>query len=106
MAERRTFSTCGAIRLLVARRMLIASPQRRPRIKSPTSRAFCGEVRTHFIYAIACISSPRGLGRRSRLGGRGRCGFCRVAFEYPGRRKLPELVAHHVFGNEHGNEFL
>src|SRR6478752_7043296 len=55
MAGRSTFAMDGAMRLLVARRIWIASPAFWPRIRSITSRAFCGEVRRYRASALACI---------------------------------------------------
>src|SRR5690348_570353 len=57
MAERSTFSTTGAMRLLVDRRMVIAVPAFWPRIKSTTSRAFCGVVRTYLASDLTSMAS-------------------------------------------------
>src|SRR5579864_497829 len=58
MADRRTFSTEGAMRLLVVRKILIASPAFWPRIKSTTSRAFWGDVRMYRASALASMTDP------------------------------------------------
>src|SRR6266852_3752245 len=55
MAERSTFSIDGATRLLVVRKMLMASPAFWPRIRSITSRAFCGDVRMYLASALTCM---------------------------------------------------
>src|SRR5215472_613105 len=91
MAEWRTFSTAGAMRLLVLRSVVIAAPAFCPRIRSTTSRAFCGETRMYLASAFATMKSSLGRLRRllrSRLHG--------VALEGAGGRELAELVAHHV----------
>src|ERR1022692_1849629 len=105
MAERSTFSIEGAMRLLTARRMWIASPAFWPRMRSITRRAFCGEVRRYRASALACIVNLlRRLGRLlrgTRGGSAGRSPWTRryclgtVTLEYPGRRKFAQLVAHH-----------
>src|SRR5262245_58315487 len=105
MAERRTFSTEGAMRLFVARRIWIASPAFWPRMRSTTSRAFWGDVRMYRASAFACMRRLLCLRRwRGRSRGR-RCllrgGFGRVSLELPGGRKLAQLVANHVFGDVH-----
>src|SRR5271154_1644451 len=58
IADRRTFSTDGAIRLLVVRKILIASPAFWPRIKSTTSRIFWGDVRIYLASALASMLVP------------------------------------------------
>src|SRR5271166_4183825 len=103
MAESSTFKTTGAIRLLVDRRMMRASLADRPRIKSITSRAFCGDERMYLASALASMSIPIALGGLRRLL-RGR--FHRVSLERAGRRKLAQLVPHHVLGDVHRNKFL
>src|SRR5450755_4151367 len=100
MAERSTFSIDGAIRLLVVRKILIASPAFWPRIRSTTSRAFWGDVRKYLASALASIaylSSGPSLSRLRRLLGR-RC-LGRVSLEHPGGRKFAQLVPHHVLGD-------
>src|SRR6476646_9205080 len=116
MAERRTFSMDGAMRLLTARRMWMASPAFWPRIRSITRRAFCGEVRRYRASALACIVRLlrqfrrllRGTrGSSARRASRSRCGrLGAVTLEYPGGRKFAQLVAHHVFGDVHRDELL
>src|SRR3984885_15354683 len=51
MAERRTFSMTGAMRLVLKWTVLIACSTRRPLIISRTSFAFCGLVRWNFASA-------------------------------------------------------
>src|SRR5580658_160930 len=97
MAESKTFRTVGAMRLLVWRKMMRASLAERPRIKSTTSRAFCGDDRIYRASALACIFIPYD-GSLGRLGGllRGRSSsFHGVPFEHSRRRKLAQLVPHH-----------
>src|ERR1700722_2133022 len=104
MAESSTFSTVGAMRLLVWRKIMRASLAERPRIKSTTRRAFCGDDRIYRASALACIVYPlRRLGGLLRWRGGG---FHRMALEHSRRGKLTQLVAHHVFGDVHRNEFL
>src|SRR5688572_30906031 len=110
MAERMHFSTCAAARLRVKRRIASAWFTSLPRIMSTTRRAFCAEPRKYFALAVASIlssSNPFSVNPRSLL--RRRCDLARlldlrtrVAFERARRRKLAELVAHHVFRHEIG----
>src|SRR5690242_2334577 len=72
MAERRTFSTIGAIRLLTERRMLMAVPAFWPRIMSTTSRTFCGDVRTYLASALCIQISLASLSRWGWVVGSGR----------------------------------
>src|SRR5580704_5163035 len=104
MAESKTFSTVGAMRLLVWRKMIRASLAERPRIKSTTNRAFCGDDRIYRASALACIVFT--LGRLGALFRGRRGGLHRMALEYSRRGKLTQLVAHHIFGDVHRNEFL
>src|SRR5882724_1320638 len=112
MADFSTFSTVGAIRLLVVRSVVIACPACCPRIKSTTSRAFCGEIRMYLASALASMfklplaSLPPSSGRFRRLlsGGRGR-GFHRMPLELPRGRKFTEFVPHHVLGDIHRDKF-
>src|ERR1700683_2259414 len=95
MAESKTFSTVGAMRLLVWRKMMRASLAQ-PRLLRRRSdiSGFCFGLHLY----------PLG-----RLGGllRGRRGgFYRMALEHSRRGKLTQLVAHHIFGDVHRNEFL
>src|SRR5215469_6851653 len=112
IAECRTFSTAGAIRLLVARSVLMAAPAFRPRIRSTTSRAFCGEIRMYRASAFASMSalsfqqSAFRFPFSRRLGGLLRRRLHRMSLECPRGRKFAQLVSHHVFGNVHRNEFL
>src|SRR5271157_4019113 len=100
MAERKTFSTIGAMRLFTDRRMVIACPARCPRIRSTTRRAFCGEVRMYLASALASISlTSLSLCRRFFGGGLGG-----VPFIGPRGRKLAQFVAHHVFRDVDGDE--
>src|SRR5579883_3084783 len=96
MAEWRTFSTAGAMRLLVLRSVVIAAPAFFPRIRSTTSRAFCGEIRMYLASALATIS----LRLCRFLGG---C-LCLMTFECASRRKLTQFVSHHIFGHVNRNE--
>src|SRR5579872_7372846 len=107
MADCSTFSTVGAMRLLVVRSVFNAAPACWPRIRSTTSRAFCGEIRMYRASAFASIISSQltafALSGLSRLL-RGR--FHRVALERPRGRKLAQLVSHHVLGDIHRDELL
>src|SRR5258708_18512183 len=120
IADSNTFRMSTAAALRVKRRIWRALSALRPRIKSTTRRAFWGEVRRYLLFAVASgisISFLRLRRRRrcccrrsrsARRSGRG----CRlfhhlhgVSLEGAGRRKLAELVSHHVFGDVDGNEF-
>src|SRR5947209_18975847 len=59
MADCNTFSTVGAIRLLVVRSVVSAAPAFWPRIRSTTRRAFWGDTRMYLASALACISILR-----------------------------------------------
>src|SRR5271154_4843044 len=107
MAESKTFKTVGAMRLLVWRKMMRASLAERPRIKSTTSRAFCGDDRIYRASALACMIGSYEVRSSGRLGALlRRRGFDRMSLEHARWGKLAQLVAHHVFGDVHGNEFL
>src|SRR6476646_2761336 len=113
MADFSTFSTVGAMRLLVVRSVVIACPACCPRIKSTTSRAFCGETRMYLASALASMFKlplaslpPPSLRRFRRLLSRRRGrGFHRMPLELPRGRKFAELVPHHVLGDIHRNKF-
>src|SRR5258708_553887 len=106
MAERSTFSTAGAMRLLVACKIVMASPALRPRMRSTTRRIFWADMRTYrasALYALisaasamASLPSSRALGR---LGGLVR--LCRVSFKRAGGGELAEFVTHHIFSDVH-----
>src|SRR4029077_17882782 len=103
MALCSTFSTVGAMRLLVVRSVVSAFPACWPRIRSTTSRAFCGEIRIYLASAFACMANPL----RPGLGGLGtllRRRLHRVALERPRGGKLAQLVPHHVLCHVHRNE--
>src|SRR3982751_1432665 len=103
IADRSTFSTSGAKRLLVARRIVIALPACWPRMRSMTRRAFCADPLTYLASALASILRvPFQLRLRTLLGGSLR----RVALERTRGRKLAELVPDHVLRHVHGNELL
>src|SRR5215471_12775503 len=106
MALSRTFTTVGAMRLFVVRSVVRAFSTCRPRIRSTTSRAFCAETRMYRASAFVgmfCVSIAIPLcGLGSLLRGR----LHRMPLELPGRRKLAQLVPHHVLGDVHGDEFL
>src|SRR5260370_17332639 len=55
IADFSTFSTLGAMRLFTDCSIRIAEPAFCPRIKSTTSRAFCGETRTYLPSALDSI---------------------------------------------------
>src|ERR1022692_659264 len=95
IADWRTFSTVGAIRLLVVRRVVIAEPAFWPRMRSTTSLAFCAETRIYLASALASMLVTSPLGRLSRFLGRR---FHRMAFEGAGGGKLAQLVPYHIFG--------
>src|ERR1035437_7820400 len=99
IAERRTFSTTGQMPLFVVFKIVIASPAFRPRIRSTTKRAFCGETRTCLASALTAIvasSSARSLCRLGRL-----FGLRLVSLEGARGGELAQLVAHHVLRDEH-----
>src|ERR1700732_801534 len=104
MADCSPFSTVGAMRLLTVRKVVSAAPAFLPRIMSTTSRAFCGETRIYLASALACIRSSFIPLPLCRLGSLLRSGLHRVALEGPGRRKLAQLVPHHVLGDIHRNK--
>src|SRR5262249_51403409 len=101
MADCKTFSTVGAMRLLAARSVLRAAPACLPRIKSTTNRAFCAEIRIYLASALACMTILL-----CRLGRLFRRRFHRVPLERARGRKFAQLVAHHVFGDVHRDELL
>src|SRR5450759_3812758 len=111
MALCSTFSTVGAMRLLVVRSVVNAAPACWPRIRSTTSLAFCGETRIYRASAFACMLSSMPsvvthecLGRlRARLRRRH---LHRVSLEGAGWRKFAQLVSHHVLGHIHRDELL
>src|SRR6185369_2336651 len=100
IAERMHFSILLAARFFVNRKIANAWLTSLPRIISTTSRAFWADPRKYFALAVASIVSLVTyllFGRRSRDLA---CLFhlrARVALERSRRRKLTELVAHHVF---------
>src|ERR1700733_12718135 len=98
MAECSTFSTAGAIRLFTVRSVMMASFALRPRIRSTTRRAFCGDTRMYLASALTSIlfllRFRRLLSRRFRL----------MAFERAGRGEFAHLVPHHVLGHVNRNE--
>src|SRR6266850_917877 len=113
MADFNTFSTVGAMRLLVVRSVVIACPACCPRMRSTTSRAFCGETRMYLASALASmfklplasLPSPSS-GRFRRLFSCGRSsGFHRMPLELPRGRKFTKLVPHHVLGDIHRDKF-
>src|ERR1035438_6995950 len=106
MADCSTFSTVGAIRLLVVRSVVSAAPAFWPRIRSTTSRAFCGETRIYRASAFTCMSflcTSYVLGRLRTLLRRR---FHRVSLEGAGRRKFAQFMPYHIFGHVHRDEFL
>src|ERR1051326_1253346 len=107
----------GAIRFFVNCSVLNASSTRMPRIRSMTSRAFCGETRVNCAFALnsmristfskfrlrlrRCRSNgPRSARYSGRLGCDFRRRFHRVPLELPREGELAQLVAHHVFRSE------
>src|SRR6185312_10846483 len=128
IALRSVFSMSRAMRFFVKRSVCSASSARCPRIKSITSRAFCGETRTNRVSAVPCICPsvcvgvaivyPLSLCRssagsgwsgspRSRRSGSPfeRC-LDGVALERPRGRKFAKLVAYHLFGDVNGDKLL
>src|SRR5450759_2940548 len=111
MALCSTFSTVGATRLLVVRSVVNAAPACWPRIRSTTSRAFCGETRIYRASAFTCMlsSMPAHVKQKclGRLRALLRCRHLhRVSLEGAGRRELAQLVSHHVLGHIHRDELL
>src|SRR5438045_3325251 len=102
MALSSTLITVGAIRLLVVRSVVRAFSTCWPRIRSTTSRAFCGETRIYLASALIC-SMTKPLCRLRRFFRRG---LYRVPLEHPRRRELAEFVSHHVLGHVHRNKLL
>src|SRR4051794_23385393 len=134
-ALRTTFSIITLARFLEKRSMASASSTSRPRIKSITSRALRGAIRANRCLASNGISTSFGVRASARMSYSFdnsmpcglkparrslscRCGCGRrtgggfggllagVAAENPGRRKLAELVADHVFLHEHLQELV
>src|ERR1035437_7096895 len=110
MALCSTFSTVGATRLLVVRSVVNAAPACWPRIRSTTSRAFCGETRIYRASAFTCMlsSMPSDVWREclGRLHALLRRRLHRVSLEGAGGRKLAQLVSYHVLGHIHRDELL
>src|SRR4051812_42109047 len=85
-----------------------------PRIRSMTSRAFCGDILINLPVALLIIyrlllSGLRSGHRRRCTGGSDRLVLAAagaVPFKRSCGRKFTELVTHHVFRDVHGNEFL
>src|SRR6267378_4813158 len=127
IALRSTFSMCLAARFCVYFSVCSASCAFAPRIKSITSRAFCGDIRTCRASACASIDPVCVCTSAIALCLR-RCGCCcrwccaaswwchargflerhphAVALERTRRRKFSQLVPDHLLGHIHGNEFL
>src|SRR5438067_7691322 len=105
IADCSTFSTVGAIRLLVVRSVVSAAPAFCPRIRSTTRRAFCGEIRMYLASALACMPSLEIL-LLCRLRRLLRSRLHRVAFERARGRELAQLVSDHVLGDIHGNKLF
>src|SRR4051812_25112061 len=120
-AERMTFSTMTAARFLEKRSIASASSTSRPRTRSSTSRAFRGAMRANLCFAsnaILHLMNPTHARFRTRgyvisqlscrrcartgLGGL----LTAVTSKNSRRRKLAELVADHVFLNEHLQELV
>src|SRR5689334_22245330 len=73
-----------------------ARPAAAPRTVSATSRHFCGEMRAYMSFAVTsamCVPLGRGLDLL----------VARVRLERARRSELAELVAHHVFADQHGH---
>src|SRR4051812_47289642 len=82
-----------------------ASLTSRPRTRSTTSRAFLGETRTRMALAVTsatCVVLPTPAYGSLTPAGLA-VGIFTVAAEGPGWRKLAELVADHVLGDEDRN---
>src|SRR5205809_999288 len=54
IADSSTFNTVGATRLFTVRSISRAESALIPRIKSTTSRAFCGDMRMYLASALMC----------------------------------------------------
>src|ERR1035438_7791385 len=107
MADSRTFSTIGAMRLLVVRNTVRAASACRPRMRSTTRRAFCGEIRMYLASAFTIWSASMLSSLCCRLGGLLGCSrLHRMAPKSPRRRKLAQLVPHHVLRDVHRDELL
>src|SRR5260370_21421927 len=136
IADFSTFSTLGAMRLFTACSVRIAEPAFCPRIKSTTSRAFCGETRTYLASALDSIvknpmldvgfwmlveggamrqgfflnqhptSKIQHLSSLRRLGRLLGRRLHRMPLECAGRPKFPQLLPHHILGDVHRDEFL
>src|SRR5512139_316718 len=104
-----TFPTSPAARLRENARTRPASSTFIPRTRSTTSLAFCGDILTNFATAFASmtyLSPVFRFHRQRRLLAHLGLAVAGVAVERPRRRELPELVAHHVLRDEHGDELL
>src|ERR1035437_3980683 len=106
MADSSTFSTVGAIRFLVVRNTVRAASACRPRMRSTTSRAFCGEIRMYRASALTILSASMLPSLCRRLGGLLGSRLHRMAPERPRGRELAQLVPHHVLGDVHRDELL
>src|SRR6266513_3384494 len=111
MADSRHLRTSRAMRLRENSRSASAAATFLPRISVATRLSFCGEIRSIRATALASLS-PR-LRPRARLlmaKSRASDALClavgRVAVKLPRRRELAELVADHLFGDQHRNVFL
>src|SRR5512136_1067078 len=109
MALLSTFLTSPAARLRENARIRSASSAFMPRTRSTTSRAFCGDILTNRAIAFASMTSLSPIfpfHRPWRLLAHLGLAVAGVAEERPRRCELPELVAHHVLRDEHGDELL
>src|SRR6266700_6556316 len=111
IADCRHLRTSRAMRLRENSRSASAAATFLPRISVATRLSFCGEIRSIRATALASLS-PR-LRPRARLlmaKSLASDALClavgRVAVKRPRRRELAELVADHLFGDQHRNVFL
>src|SRR5580704_12929143 len=103
MADSRTFLTSLAIRFGENVNSFSACSAELPRMACATRLSLRGLVRMPRPIALACVSA-RTLWRDSLpILSSLRLLVGRVTIESARRREFAEFVAHHVFGDEHGN---
>src|SRR3954468_4194189 len=93
--------------LRVNLRMFRAAPTCLPRTSAATTPTFRGAMRRYLRCALDSMVAPSVLSLFRRLLARRRLGdllLRRVADEGAGGGELAQLVAHHVLGDEHGDE--
>src|SRR5215510_13985635 len=100
IAARKVLSRMRAAFFGVKRRMESAASTCLPRIRSATRRAFCGEIRTLRVTALASITILLRLHCFLDFA----LAIPRVTVERPRGRKLSKLVSNHILCHIHGDE--